>query len=127
MSGFYGIRMHLNDLTYAYPEALIATEKSEPSRVMWVSHGGPREITVRQLLELFQPGDVLVLNDSRVLKRRIFSADGLEILFLKRLDEPSIWQVLFPASRMKTTDTLILPGNLTLTLHHRGLPQEVRL
>ena len=64
--------MNLNELDFDYPEELVATERRTPSRIMHVREGeGPCELADQDaLVGLMAPGDVLVLNDTRVLRRR---------------------------------------------------------
>lgn len=82
--------MHIDELDFDYPEYLVATERVPQSRVMLVnSMGEPRELEsgLRELINYFKPGDLLVVNNTRVLKRRIFSEKGLEILFIRPLPD----------------------------------------
>ncbi len=118
--------MKLSDLKYDYPEELVATEPSRPTRVMWVQSGSePVEITIGDLLNQIPAGDVLVLNDTKVLKRRVF-ADNLEILFLDQKDDFT-WTVLFPSKKYSLGDVIQLPNGFEMTLVEKGLPQLVRL
>jgi S-adenosylmethionine:tRNA ribosyltransferase-isomerase len=118
--------MLLNDLDYSFSESLIAIEKVAPSRVMCVTNGDPSEITIAQLLDQIPTGDVLVINNTQVLKRRVFSEGGLEILFLKQISALD-WTVLFPASRVGDREHVQLPDGVSMQLLTRGLPQSVRL
>lgn len=115
-----------SDLQFVFPEELIATEPRRPSRVLWNDHAGPKEISFAECLEQFQSGDVLVINDTRVLPMRVFSEQGLEVLFIERLSD-KLWKVLFPASRLKGEAALRLPGGIHAVLEKRGLPQVVSL
>lgn len=119
--------MKLSDLDFSYPEELIATSPQRPSRVMWVSAQAsePREITLQELLEKIPAGDVLVLNNTRVLKRRVFSGD-VEILFLKQVSGKQ-WEVLFPSKKYKIGARLELPLGVSMTLVQKGRPQLVEL
>src|SRR5436309_12228494 len=81
----------LNDYDYVLPRELIAQrplERREDSRMM-VLRRAEQKIEHRQFRELkafLHPGDLLVLNDTRVLAARRFSDDGgIEFLFLERL------------------------------------------
>lgn len=118
--------MKLSDLKYDYPEELIATSPSRPTRVMLVNpEGQPSEITISQLIEQIPAGDVLVLNDTKVLKRRVFAGE-LEILFLEEL--PSGQQkVLFPSKKYKVGDEITLPNGAKMKLLEKGLPQLVEV
>ena len=120
--------MRLEDLKYNYPEELIATEPARPSRVMWVDEAGhPTEISVKDLIQKIPTGDVLVLNNTRVLKRRVFVGD-LEILFLEVIEsghDHSVYQVMFPSKKVKVGDQIQLQNNSVMTLLEKGLPQKV--
>jgi|GEM_PF-4388612 len=91
--------MKLTDLKYEYPEELIATSPVRPSRIMWVpSEGAPEEISVAELLRSISAGDVLVINNTKVLKRRVFSENEIEVLFLDKMTQnefSNTWKVLF--------------------------------
>lgn len=118
--------MKVADLDFEFPEELIATSPQRPSRVMWVDGTkGPQEISLQELLTKIPAGDVLVINNTRVLKRRVFSGD-VEILFLKQLTATD-WEVLFPSKKLKVGATLELPMGLMMTLLEKGRPQKVRL
>ena len=78
----------LSDYNYDLPRELIAQrplERREASRMM-VLRRDQQTIEHRQFVDLkafVGPGDVLVLNDARVLPARRFSDDGsIEFLFL---------------------------------------------
>lgn len=118
--------MKLSDLEFTYPEELVGLSPQKPSRVMWVDEQGlPSEISLESLLDKFNTGDALVVNNTRVLKRRVFSGD-LEILFLKQKSATD-WEVLFPSKKYKLGALIELPLGLTMELIEKGRPQTVRL
>lgn len=114
--------MKITELDFNYPENLIATEPLRPSRVLFSDAEGAREITLAELIAKIPAGDVLALNDTRVVPRRIFTEDDLEILFVEPTG-PKEWQVLFPAKAHKVGATIPLPGGRTATLKAKGRPQ----
>ena len=94
----------LSDYDYHLPRELIAqrpVERRGDSRMM-VLHRDAEMIEHRQFHELkrfLQPGDLLVLNDTRVLPARRFSDDAtVEFLFLERLG-PRRWKCLVKPGR----------------------------
>ena len=106
----------LSDYDYDLPRELIAQRplrRREDSRMM-VLHRAGQTIEHRQFRELktfLQPGDLLVLNDTRVLPARRFSDDGMiEFLFLERLD-PAHWKCLVnPGRKMRVGATAKIDG-----------------
>jgi S-adenosylmethionine:tRNA ribosyltransferase-isomerase len=101
----------LSDYDYDLPRELIAQrppKRREDSRMM-VLHRDRQTIEHRQFRELqtfLNPGDLLVLNDTRVLPARRFSNDGaIEFLFLERLG-PRRWKCLVkPGRKMRAGAT----------------------
>lgn len=117
--------MKLTDLNFDFPAELLAQSPERPSRVMWVEDQNPQEIKLSELIEKIPAGDVLVLNDTRVLKRRVF-ADDLEILFLHPRS-PLEWEVLFPSKKFKIGDIINLPDGVQATLKEKGRPQTLQV
>jgi S-adenosylmethionine:tRNA ribosyltransferase-isomerase len=81
---------------------------------MMVLHRAAERIEHRQFCDLktfLTPGDLLVLNDTRVLAARKFSDDGgVEFLFLERIT-PSRWKCLVkPGRKMKPGRTTKIDG-----------------
>src|SRR2546423_4468235 len=97
----------LSDYDYPLPEELIATRplpNRQDSRMM-VLHRREQRIEHRmfsELPEFLQPGDLLVLNNTRVVNARRFSDDqAIEFLFLEKLG-PARWKCLVkPGRRMR--------------------------
>ena len=125
--------MNLQSLDYQYPEELIATEPQKKSRVLLNQNGDNSELSLTALIDCFESGDLLVLNDSKVVKRRLFvkvrgkeNKKELEVLFIEEKDNKE-WVVLFPASRIKDSDVLLLPGGVEAQLVQRGIPQKLKL
>lgn len=119
--------MLVSDLDYKYPPELVATTPHRPSRVLLSEpEQSPRELHFSDLKSEFRAGDLLVINDTKVIPARIFSREGLEFLFVRPLDERR-WEVLFPARGAKPGAAFTLPGGVTATLQSKGLPQTVQV
>ncbi len=101
----------LTDYDYNLPRELIAQRppaRREDSRMM-VLHRDAQTIEHRQFHELkkfLQPGDLLILNDTRVLPAQRFSNDGaIEFLFIDQID-PRRWKCLVkPGRKMRVGAT----------------------
>ena len=101
----------LSDYDYVLPRELIAQnplEHRDDSRML-VLHRAEQKVEhrhFRELKTLLRPGDLLVLNDTRVLPARRFSDDGaVEFLFLERLG-PTRWKCMVnPGRKMRVGAT----------------------
>lgn len=102
--------MHTSELDYELPLELIAQHPVVPrdrSRLLVYDRkrGVLEHRRLPDLLTFLNAGDVLVYNDSRVLRARIYTVKPtggrIELLFLKRL-RAGVWEVLArPSSRLK--------------------------
>lgn len=87
---------------------------------------GPREISRDELLARFNPNDLWVVNETKVLKRRVFTDQGLEILFIRALNASETeWEVLCPSSRWKQGKKQSA-ANVEFDLIERGRTQKIR-
>lgn len=108
--------LRLGDYDYELPPGLIAQrplERRDAARMM-VLHRETQEIEHRQFHDLAQfiaPGDLLVLNDTRVLPARLFSDDGaVELLALEKIG-PRRWKILVrPGRKIRIGATITLDG-----------------
>jgi S-adenosylmethionine:tRNA ribosyltransferase-isomerase len=106
----------VRDYDFALPRHLIARRplpRREDARMM-VLDRARRAIAHRRFAELpefVRPGDLLVLNDTRVLPARRFSDDGaIEFLFLEQV-APQCWRCLVkPGRKMRLGATTVLDG-----------------
>jgi S-adenosylmethionine:tRNA ribosyltransferase-isomerase len=128
--------MKLSDLTFDYPQHLIALEKEQQSRVLVAELKSKSEAQLKELgsvsdlLSFFHPDDILVLNNTRVLPRRIFTENNFEILFLHQLeagDQGEMWSVLCPSSQWPKETELSLPDGVLAQLVEKGRPQTVKV
>ena len=108
--------MQLSDIDYVLPEKLIAQHPIEPrdSARLLVSartdHIEHQHIT--DLVDLFHPGDLVVVNDTRVLPARLSlhrkTGGAAEVLLLEqRSSDFRLWEALVkPASKLKPDEVL---------------------
>lgn len=109
---------------YDFPESLIAQTPVYPPRVLKkLPHQSAQEISFDELFNVFQPNDLLVINTTKVLPRRVFF-ENFDILFLETQNEME-WSVLFAAKKFKVGEIIKLPGGAQLTLKAKGRPQIV--
>src|SRR5438876_829458 len=95
--------MRLAELDYPLPEALIAqapAPERAAARLLVLERGGAplRHARIGDLPAFLHAGDVLVLNDTRVIPARVYgrrpSGGRLELLFVAPLGEVGEWEVL---------------------------------
>jgi S-adenosylmethionine:tRNA ribosyltransferase-isomerase len=100
--------MRTSDFDYDLPRELIAQEPVEPrdsARLMVLrrSDESIEHLIFRDLPDLLDAGDLLVVNDTRVMAARIrgrrkASGGAVEALLVRRL-EPACWETLFRPAR----------------------------
>lgn len=105
-----GENMKVSDFDYFLPEALIAQTPLEPrdsSRLMVVPRdGGPlRNMGFSDITDFLEAGDVLVLNDSRVLPARLLGAR-----VNSQPDEAPVEVLLLREVAIDTWECLVKPG-----------------
>ncbi len=105
--------MKLSEFDYVLPDELIAQKpctERDGSRMMTVDRqtGAIAEDRFSNLTDYLNKGDLLVINDSKVIPARLFAAKEtggvIEILLLRRHEKTvNVWEVLLrPAKRLRT-------------------------
>ena len=118
--------MKTSDFNYELPEELIAqtpSEKRDESRLMLLDKttGETEHHRFYELVDFLNPGDCLVMNDSRVLPARLFgnrlTGGAVEVLLLKDKGD-GVWECLTrPGRKTKPgTDLTFGGGELTATV-----------
>ncbi len=104
----------LSDYQFDLPAELIAqlpAERREDARLMVLGRDGQRRHTaVRELPHHLRPGDLLIVNDTKVVPARLFgrgpSGGAVEVLLVRALDA-STWLCLGkPARRLRVGATI---------------------
>ncbi len=118
--------MTIDEFDYYLPEELIAQtplDQRDHSRLL-VLHREPFALEHRcfyDLLDYLKAGDLLVLNDSKVIPARIFATRAetggvVEVLMLKALEE-NVWEVLVkPGKKARPGQVLEFQGLMTGTV-----------
>jgi S-adenosylmethionine:tRNA ribosyltransferase-isomerase len=113
-----GKPLRVSDFDYELPAELIAQHPlphRDDSRMMAVDRktGAVRHGRFREFSGLLGAGDVLVLNDTKVLPARLWGSCGearIEFLFVRE-SGPGLWDVLCrPAKRARAGDRVRFPG-----------------
>lgn len=112
--------MKVADFDYCLPEELIAQEPVEPrdqSRLLVLDRdtGRMEHLVFKDCKRFFRPGDILVVNNTRVIPARLFGVkEGtgarIEVLLLKRLDR-DCWEALVRPGKRVRSGTRVIFGD----------------
>ena len=113
--------MRTEDFYYDLPQERIAQTPVEPrdsSRLLVLDRkkNTLEDAIFHDIEKYLRPGDLLVINQTRVIPARIFahkpSGGKVELLLLKRLSEDT-WEVLVGGKKMKVGATALIDGGPT--------------
>lgn len=132
--------MRREDFYYDLPEELIAKRPAAERRAsrLLVLDGPSGEVTHRQfvdIVELIEPGDLMVFNDTRVIPARVFgrkeSGGKLEVLIERVLDRHEVMAHIRASKSPKTGSHIILEDDTRVevagregALFHLRFPQS---
>jgi len=121
--------MHRGDFTYHLPEALIAQHPS-PGRTqsrLLVLDGGSGTIKDKlfyELPSLLSPGDLLVFNDTRVVKARLFAhkptGGAVEVLVERVINGAAVLAQIRANKAPKTGASLLFQGGIKARVFERN-------
>jgi S-adenosylmethionine:tRNA ribosyltransferase-isomerase len=128
--------MLISEFDFALPEELIAQEPladRSASRMLVVDRDKQnwRDASFQQFPDFIEPGDVVVLNNTRVFPARLVGSKegstGRIELFLVSEKEPNVWETLArPAKRLKD-GTVVVFGGGKLTARVLGKQDDGRV
>ncbi len=141
--------MKLSDFNYDLPEELIAQdplEKRSDSRLMVVGRedGSIEHKHFYDIIDYLNPGDCLVINDTKVIPARLMGVKeetgaSIEVLLLKRKEE-KVWETLVkPGKKMKVgarvsfgdglltgeVIDIVEEGNRLIRFEYQGIWEEI--
>lgn len=126
----YMIKTHysLSDFDYNLPEELIAqypSKRRENSRLFVIDHHNRyHHRHFADVLEFLQPGDVLVINDTKVLPARIIlkreSGGKVEMVLTQKLNEFSWLAITNRSSRLKEGERLFAENDMNISVVIEG-------
>lgn len=124
--------MNLSDFDFILPENAIAQYPANPrdsARLLYIGKDGLQDKRITDLVDLSRPGDVWVLNNSKVIPARLYGKRGemnVEILLHKRLTENN-WEVFArPLKRLRAGDEIIFADDfkaVVTTKYENGLAE----
>ncbi len=109
--------MQLSDFDYSLPQRLIAQSPAEPrdtSKLMVLRNDEIEHKTFRDLVGYLGKGDVLVLNDSKVLPARLFgrkeTGGKVELLLINK-EDGNRWECLIKGKSVRSGTKLFFAEN----------------
>lgn len=141
--------MKTSDFYYDLPQELIAQdplEERSSSRLLVLNRetGERRHCVFREIAEFLNPGDCLVVNNTKVIPARLMGVKeetgaGIEVLLLKRCED-NVWETLVkpgkkarPGARISFGDGLLVgevlevveEGNRRIRFTYEGIFEEI--
>ena len=117
--------MKVSDFHFELPESLIArypTEQRSASRLLHLKGqtGEEQHQTFRQIVDLLEPGDLLVFNNTRVIPARLLgqkaSGGKVEVLVERVLDEHRVLAHVRASKAPKVGSRMILEGAVEIEM-----------
>ncbi|OYU39007.1 MAG: tRNA preQ1(34) S-adenosylmethionine ribosyltransferase-isomerase QueA [Pseudorhodobacter sp. PARRP1] len=117
--------MNLSDFDFDLPEALIATRPARPrtaARLLLAEGDSIRDLHVYNLIDIFRPGDRLVLNNTRVIPARLFGTrqrgDAVAKVEITLLEpQPQGWRALAkPLRKVQVGEVIRFSDQLSATV-----------
>ena len=126
--------MKLSDYDFDLPEALIATRPARPrtaARLLLATGDEISDLHVRDLVSVFRPGDLLVLNNTKVIparllgiRRRMTGQGDVEARIEVTLMEPSAqggWRALAkPLRKVMAGEEIVFSPDLSAVVAEKG-------
>jgi S-adenosylmethionine:tRNA ribosyltransferase-isomerase len=119
--------MLTSDFDYELPDDLVAQEalpRGESRLLVLPASARPRHRVIRDLPDLLEPGDLLVVNDTRVIPARLFATlptgGRVEILLVERRSELEWTALVKPGRRARPGALLRLEGDLAARVVAKG-------
>ncbi|UXS76517.1 tRNA preQ1(34) S-adenosylmethionine ribosyltransferase-isomerase QueA [Staphylococcus chromogenes] len=129
--------MNIEEFNYYLPEALIAQtplKDRDTSRLLYLNRqtGDVKDLHFKDVVSFFEPGDTLVLNDTKVMPARLFGVKietnaKVEMLMLTNI-EGDDWEVLLkPAKRIKVGQSISFGNDKIIATCIKELDQGGRI
>ena len=118
--------MDINAFDFSLPKHLIAQKSVYPadkSRMLYITDNVIDDYSTLDLYELLKPGDLIVVNNTKVIKSRIIGFLKLKALSITMLDESNegTWKALVKGSKkLNIGDEVKLPNNLSINVRKKG-------
>ena len=120
--------MHINDFDFELPEALIAQHPPEirgSSRLLaaWQQQD-LQDLQFNDISQFFEAGDVLVMNDTKVIKARLFgqkqSGGKIEVLVERVINDHEVWAHIRSSKSPKQNSVVLFGEEQAIMRERKG-------
>ncbi len=118
--------MNIDAFDFHLPKQLIAQKSANPadsSKLLYISKKEIIDYNTLDLVSILKPGDLLIANNTKVIKSRVSGQLGLKNISITMLNEhkPGIWQALVKGSKkLNLGDNINLPNDMVITVNRKG-------
>ena len=118
--------MDIDAFDFFLPKHLIAQKSVYPadkSRLLYIRDNKIGDFNTLDLYKLLKPGDLIVVNNTKVIKSRIIGFINLKAISITMLEEsePFTWKSLVKgAKKLNIGDEVKLPNNLGIHVKRKG-------
>jgi len=123
--------LNIDLFDFKLPKELIAQESVSPadnSKLLFINSNNLFDKLTNNLPEIFKPGDIFVVNNTKVIKSRIFGKLGVKEFEFTFLDENKsmIWRTLVKGSKkLNIGDTIVFPSDFKFEIVNKNELGEV--
>lgn len=125
--------MDVSAFEFDLPPDRIAQHPAQPrvsAKLLSVRQTALTDFTIADLPSLLRPGDLVVVNDTKVIPARLFGKRGeagIEVTLHKALGDGDWLAFARPAKKLRPDDRIVFEGDLTATVAEKREAGEVRL
>lgn len=118
--------MNIDAFDFHLPKQLIAQKSANPpdrSKLLYISREKNIDYNTLDLVNILKPGDLLIANNTKVIKSRVEGKLGLKSISITMLNEyrPGIWQALVKGSKkLSLGDNINLPNDMVISVNRKG-------
>ena len=118
--------MNIDAFDFCLPKQLIAQNSLNPadkSKLLYISDEEIIDFNTLDLVNILKPGDLLIANNTKVIKSRVSGQLGHKSISITMLNEckPGIWQALVKGSKKLTLgDNIKLPNDMVISVNRKG-------
>jgi S-adenosylmethionine:tRNA ribosyltransferase-isomerase len=118
--------LNIKAFDFHLPKHLIAQKSVKPvdsSKLLYISEEEIKDYNTFDLVNILKPGDLLIANNTKVIKSRVIGQLGQKNISITMLSEykPGIWQALVKGSKkLGLDDKINLPNDMEISVNRKG-------